>query len=196
MNQSRKIPFKYEGPIDIILIRLAEYLNPIFKKMNFTPNHLTTIAVIFEALSLYTFYHNKYFLAALFLLIQYFFDCCDGSYARTYKMETKFGDLYDHISDWIFAIGLVVLIIMKPISLKNKLIIFAIILGIAVFTWRYVVCTEIYMNNNKKKRFSILNMIKTHYEDPKQCLDKTKIFSTGTLHIVIAIIIILIKYME
>ena len=47
---SRKIPNIYENPFDIFLINICEMMNPYFKKLNFTPNGITTLSLIFGIL--------------------------------------------------------------------------------------------------------------------------------------------------
>ena len=39
--------------------------------------------------------------------LEHVFDCWDGYMARTYNMTSKFGDLYDHISDVTIGLSLV-----------------------------------------------------------------------------------------
>ena len=77
-------------------------LAPLFKKANFTPNIITGINIFFCILCIYHLYFNNYNLAVIYLLLAYLFDCLDGFYARKYKMETEFGDLLDHYTDYIF----------------------------------------------------------------------------------------------
>ena len=49
----RKIKKIYENPIDDILIDIAKYLCPYFKKCYITPNNLTTISLITGVLSIF-----------------------------------------------------------------------------------------------------------------------------------------------
>ena len=56
------------------------------------------------------------------MTLSYFFDCMDGNFARTYKMQTKFGDYYDHIKDVIIMlIFALILFIYKDIPLNYKI---------------------------------------------------------------------------
>ena len=52
-NDGRKIPPEFENPIDNILISIAIQLNPVFHKLQLTPNHLTTISILFGIASAY-----------------------------------------------------------------------------------------------------------------------------------------------
>ena len=88
-------------------------MNPIWKKFNFTPNHLTTISIIFGGLSSYYVYKDNRILGAILFIIAYFFDCCDGNYARTYNMVTKFGDKYDHYGDLVKLFTMLLILYFK-----------------------------------------------------------------------------------
>lgn len=127
-----KIPNKFENPIDIGLANLANKIKPFFYSLNFTPNHITTISVIFAICCIYSLYKEQYILSSIMLLLSYFFDILDGIYARTYDMVTEFGDFYDHISDFLLYLILIPMIIYKCKN-RIKLIPFIIILMIAFF---------------------------------------------------------------
>lgn len=122
----RKIPSEYENPLDDLLISISELLNPIFNIMGLTPNLLTTISGIFGLLSVKYLYENNYTYFAATFILSYFFDCCDGNYAREYNMVTDFGDMYDHIKDGIVNI-LVVILMMYKFNIRRSLIIFVIL---------------------------------------------------------------------
>ena len=112
-----------EGFVDSIISLISEKTLPKFKKINFTPNGITTLSLIFGLLSVFLFYKKHYYSAALSYFISYIFDCTDGMYARKYNMVTKFGDYYDHIKDVIvYILLIVVFIIDKSISIKYKII--------------------------------------------------------------------------
>jgi phosphatidylglycerophosphate synthase len=76
------------------------------KYFNFTPNMITGINILCFLLCLYYLYAKQYHLGVLFLILTYLFDALDGFYARKYKMETYFGDLLDHYTDYVFYINL------------------------------------------------------------------------------------------
>lgn len=100
----RKIPRKYECPIDNIFIDLADWMCPWYYKCGFTPNLLTTVSLIAGLMSIWFLYTNQIFIALIFLWISYFYDCMDGHYARKYKMISQAGDWYDHVKDFIVTL--------------------------------------------------------------------------------------------
>ena len=147
----RKLPEKYENPIDNILINIAEKLNPIFYRLGFNPNGITTLSLITGLLFNYYYLNSKYELSALMMTLSYFFDCMDGNFARTYKMQTKFGDYYDHIKDVIIMlIFALILFIYKDIPLNYKIIALLIAVIMTFGVMMHVGCTEKYV---KQKRF-------------------------------------------
>lgn len=95
----RKIPHEIENPIDNLYMDFADSTLQYYKKLDFTPNGITTLSLMFGLLSAGYLYYDNRILSAFFLLISYYFDCTDGAYARKYDMVTGFGDVYDHTAD-------------------------------------------------------------------------------------------------
>lgn len=115
----RKLPRELENPIDNIFIDIGDFLSPYFKKLNLTPNGLTTISLITGLLSIKYYSENKFILSAIYFIISYMFDCFDGFYARKYNMVSHFGDIYDHGKDIFIFIFLIYFIIKKYNKLKD-----------------------------------------------------------------------------
>ena len=115
----QKIPPELENPIENICYGLGEYLLPYFKKLNFTPNTLTTISMFFGIMAIYSYTQKKYIHSAIFYFISYLFDCFDGSYARKYNMVSKFGGMYDSIKDMVIHTIMFFLIYNKYKNLKD-----------------------------------------------------------------------------
>jgi phosphatidylglycerophosphate synthase len=97
----RKIPSEYENPFDNYIINFADYTLPYVYNGGFEPNTITSLSCISCIIVIILLFQAKYYLAAFFLIVSYFFDCLDGHLARSYNMVTVFGDYYDHISDSI-----------------------------------------------------------------------------------------------
>lgn len=188
---SRKIPREYDNPIDNILIDIAEYLNPFFYKLNFSPNDITTLSLIFGLLMLYCYHKNLYIYAAILWLISYLFDCQDGNYARKYGLQTEFGDAYDHIKDWSIFILLIVLFIQKKTSTKFKITSFIILSVLLFLSNIHVGCKEVYIKKNTDyENSTFLQLISISCTNDKN-LYITRHFGVGTLNLAIAIIILL-----
>jgi phosphatidylglycerophosphate synthase len=192
----RKLPHEYENPIDAILVHHIDSIQSYFFKLGFTPNMLTTISLICHLISMYFFVNNnKYytFFSVLFYGLAYYFDCFDGHFARTYKMTTKFGDIYDHASDMFKGI-LFLLLIYKYF---NSDFIFSLLYNIIFLFFGAVQigCQEIYHNNTvytlePLKYFCPCKYFKININD---CLKITRYGGMGTFQLLIIFLIIYIK---
>ena len=116
----RKIESNLENPIDNILIDICDFILPTLKVLNFTPNILTTISLIFGLLSVYCLFREDKKCFAIFYLVSYFFDCVDGMMARKYNMVSRFGDIYDHTKDCL-VFGLIMFCSIIFIAADSKL---------------------------------------------------------------------------
>ena len=65
----RKINKIYENPIDDILINMAEYLCPYFKKCYITPNNITTFSLITGVLGVFFLFNNMYSYSIIYLFL-------------------------------------------------------------------------------------------------------------------------------
>jgi len=130
----KKIEDEFENPIDYLIINqlcepISEYIHEYYP--NVTPNMITFIGLICGLLSILCLFHNFYVFAFILFWIGYILDCLDGYYARKFKMQTKFGDYFDHIRDYIVN-TLIVFVILSKLR-KNEQFIF-IFLFIIIFT--------------------------------------------------------------
>lgn len=103
-----KIPKNLENPLDNIFVYLADQATPFFREMNWTPNMITSMCVFFLLVSVYLLLRGQLIGFAICYVISYWFDVLDGYFARRYSMETDFGDNYDHITD---ILGFLILLI-------------------------------------------------------------------------------------
>jgi len=160
MKKYTKVPSELNNPIDNIFVNIGEYLSPFFKKLNFTPNILTTISFASGLLSSYFYIKNKYLFSGIFILLDVFFDDFDGYYARKYDMVTKFGDWYDHITDLIVFI-LILFLIFKKYNIINDwkyyLPYVAIILVITLSI--HLGCADKYYDKNESQSLHLLTKI-------------------------------------
>jgi phosphatidylglycerophosphate synthase len=188
----KKVPEYYEDPFDNFLGIYVKKLNPYFKKINFTPNGITTLSFLFGLLTIYMYLDRRYILSALSLLISYFFDCMDGNYARTYKMTSKFGSIYDQTTDiCVFTLLLYIFIINKNIHSNFKIYSIISIILFGFGTLYYLSCEQKYINNknNSNQKF-IMNIFVPKCKNTNS-LGLLKYFGTGMLNLLVIIIIFL-----
>jgi hypothetical protein len=187
----RKIEKKYENPFDNILIDLCEYCSPFFHKLNFSPNDITTLSLIFGILSIYFLYKNNLVLFIVLYIISYFFDCFDGFYARKYKMVTKFGDIYDHVKDISVGVGIIIVLIITnkcSTTITVSIIITFIILTILANV--NLGCQELIYNTSDESPI-LNNLTKLCPGDPKETIKFTRYFGCGT-YVILSLCLILI----
>lgn len=181
-----KTEYKYENFIDIQLYKLADQLNPFFYEMGFTPNGITTISALFILGFFYYYKKGLYVEGSICYFISYFFDCMDGSYARRYKMTSKFGEYYDHIKD-VIANLITFYLFYKNDNITNQFKKYLIIVFILS-----TVGNQLYLSCQDKK----LNNTDTKVKIPFQCddpndLEKLKYVGTGTKYFLIGLMVLL-----
>jgi phosphatidylglycerophosphate synthase len=189
----RKVESTYENPLDNILYYISEYTSPYAYSLNLTPNILTTISIIFVVICVYLLLNKRYYLASLMYLIAYYFDCMDGFFARKYKMYSKFGDYYDHISD-IFK-NISVLYTLYYINSKKFFYYIPIIILSTILYNIHLGCQEIYYGKNESETLSILKKIcpiknKEDKQSAANVMIYTRFFASGTNILLMMIFII------
>lgn len=152
----RKSPPELDNIVDKYIYDKADELAPFFKKLNFTPNCLTTISFSFGILAIYFYIKQKYVYSAILYLLSYVFDCFDGHFARKYDMVTKFGDFYDHATDILIAVILLWLIVKKYKKFNDwrSYIPFGFIVPLLT-TFMYLGCQEKYYGKNESDTLNI-----------------------------------------
>lgn len=197
MNQTgKKIPDEYENPFDIYVIKLAELINiNVFRPLRFTPNILTTLSLICGLTSGWLMYKHVYFLSSIMYLLSYLLDCCDGNYARMFNMTSYFGDIYDHVSDIVKIIPILLLIwFNNKIKKIIKIIFFCILTILFLLANIHLGCQEKLYNKDDSKSLASLK-----YLCPKNFLKFIKIsryFGVGTLTLYIILFITAIPFLE
>jgi hypothetical protein len=171
-----KIPLDLENPIDVILYNQVDRDLEFYKKLGLTPNGLTTISLFLGLIGIYNFHYDNYFIGALLFFISYYFDCADGKMARKYKMFSKYGDLYDHASDFIKVFALFYIMYKKSPNKAIKVIILAGVL--LLFYMLFTNCQEkIYGKNSESAYLDLFNI---NLDNCKEKLYYLKYFGSAT----------------
>ena len=194
----RKLPREMENPIDNVIIDVGRRSFPLFKKLHFTPNTLTTCSLIFGLLSAFLYYHKYFISSAITYLLSYAFDAFDGNYAREYNMVTKFGDYYDHIKD-LFINILLLLVFVKTnnFSKKTLIIIFIITTTLSITLSAHLNCQEHWVKKNDPKNISpyLTNATKMIFLGScTKYIHILKYFGCGTFALWITLVMIASKY--
>jgi phosphatidylglycerophosphate synthase len=178
----KKIKSEHQDVIDYQLDKLVLKLNPYFKSLDFTPNMITTLSLIFGIISLYLLKEGKSIYAGIAFFISYFFDCQDGNYARTYNMVSKYGNLYDKASDAIVVLGL--LYVMFTNRYDHKFMCGTTVCGIiiGILAMKYYIKQDEYYDAIKTKTENEVDMSQMKY---------LRFFGTGSAATFVTIAIII-----
>ena len=191
INYGRKIPREIDNFFDNIMIDLASYLSGFFKKINFNPNHLTTIGNIFGIFCINYLLSKNYKYSAFCYFARYLFDCLDGFYSRKYNMETEFGDNYDHYSDYIFFI-ITTYILFQKVNFKNNQYFKIIYLLLSLTASIQLGCTEHFFKTKDKTNTHLSNLI--NICPKKNFINIIKYFGSGSF--ILFVIISLLYYIK
>ena len=183
-----------KNPLDSFFINISEKLNPIWLKLKLTPNNLTLFSLICALIAIYLIRIKKICCWCIVIFTSYFFDCADGNYARKYNMVTKFGDLFDHISDITKIILLIYYIYNSNIQFKYKILFLIGFSFFGVITGIHMGCQEKLYDLNKNHNES-LSIFKRFCNNTEMIL-KTKYFSCGSLQLFMFFYIITIPYLQ
>jgi len=168
----------------------VEFLAPVFYKMGFTPNMITTLGNICTLIFIYYFLKKEFTFSAIFFFLSYFFDCLDGYVARSYNMTSEFGDFYDHISDGLKTIIFILLLIKMN---KKLAIVYIPLLGLLFgFMGIHLANQEIYYDKEENSKtlqiFKSLSNSKTRF-DAEKTMTYSRFFGCGTVIMVMTIMI-------
>lgn len=193
-----KLPFHFENPVDWIIYKIISPLVDVCYSWGMTPNDITILSFVSAVVAIYFTYHQNWFPAIIAWSLNYFFDCMDGMMARRYHMETKFGDILDHATDYISFIGLFIVLVLlwhrhPPTRMKHVLLI-ALLgwIGIIAMSAYHINCQEKFVQENTS--FDTIETL-LHIKLPTcACtseLSLTRFFGTGTLLLYTLLLIIL-----
>lgn len=104
---------------------LARTLLPIFKKLNISPNMITTLSLIAIFNAFLKINKNKKE-AIISYFVGYLLDCADGMMARKYNMGSNFGMAYDMVTDTVSNFFILYIFLSKdnlPMEMKVMLIV-------------------------------------------------------------------------
>jgi len=178
------------------MINISEWLSPYFRKMNYTPNGITTLSVIFGTASLYNLYYHNVYQFAIYFIIAYMFDCMDGYYARKYNMVTDHGDKYDHIKDLILAISFTS-IMYKQYNVTDFPILILVICVLGVLSMMSVGCHEKIANKkDKSDTLKVLSVITPNKEKCQSYINYLKYFGPGTFVLIVVAAVIYIEWQQ
>ena len=193
IKSGRKLNPDEENPIDNMMIMVVDKLAPIFKKMNYTPNGITTLSAIFSGVGLYHLYNHELIPFTIYILLAHLCDDMDGYYARIYNMVTDSGDAYDHLKDLVVGICYVY-IFYTQYNILNFPVLIVILCCMLLLGAMFVGCQEsLVSEENKSSSLSIFKALGPKKSNCKQYIGYLRYFGPGTL---IIILILVAWYLE
>jgi phosphatidylglycerophosphate synthase len=165
-----------EGPIDIIILTITEWITPLFHATGHTPNLITTYSLLCGLGSAYALWKGYLTLFIVLYMLSYLFDCVDGYMARRYDQMSVFGDYYDHFSD--LAKGFAILYVFACKYPVKPLIPVSIGLGILFLGMTvYFGCSQQHINKEESKE--TLDVLRSLCQSD-DTIHIAKYFSSGT----------------
>jgi phosphatidylglycerophosphate synthase len=116
--------------------------------------------------------------------MNYFCDCLDGYIARKYNMVTEFGDWYDHVTDLIGFISLLVLLYYT----NNNIIVIIPLIILSMLSMIQMNNQEKISNSSKSTTLDSMNGIIKYI--PTINIKYSRYFGSGTFHLAIILYII------
>jgi phosphatidylglycerophosphate synthase len=110
---TNKLHASEENPLDNLVYGVTTPLLPAFRATGHTPNAITTYSFACGLLAAFALWHGYLFAFASLYTLSYVFDCMDGQMARTYQMSSRFGDLYDHVTDLAVYLLLLYVVVVR-----------------------------------------------------------------------------------
>jgi len=183
----------HECPIDTFIFKIVDKHLDFFHNLGMTPNTLTTLSIVFGFIAAYQILRGKLWLAAIFWIISYYFDCADGKFARKYNMVSKFGDLYDHLGDLakVIAVLLALFCTNKNGITVRQLFFISIIIILGFLQIIHMGYQEtIYNKKDESPYLNIIRKLFINEEKAEKNICYTRHFGCGTWYVFFAILIL------
>ena len=188
-----KLEIDKEGPVDIVFLRLTEWITPFFHKTGHTPNLITKYSLIMGLGAAYYLWKGFIGIFAALFLCSYLFDCVDGYMARRYHQETVFGDYYDHASDILKFLATLYVFILK----YSRDLLLPVLLSIGVLlavSCVYIGCSQKYSKKAGSNGESI--EIFMSFCSAEDTIHWVKYCSSGTLMIAVVLGAVYLEWMH
>ncbi len=181
------------NPIDAFLINLADNVTPLFHKMNYSPNGITTFSLILSAAALYYLAIRDFTRFSVYYLLSYFFDLVEHRYARQYMKSNKSFQnhhRYTHIKN--LGVGLLfAYILFDQYNLTEFPIILIVLICFLVLMMMNVGCNE---KLHQIKPSKLVEMVTPSDEKCSKHMSLIKHFGPKTV-VSQAIILIVVWYL-
>lgn len=188
----RKIHPSLENPIDNVFITTADAAMPFLRATGHTPNALTAYSGLLAALAVWYLFKGNVAAFSVAWMAAYWFDCADGHFARTYGMETRLGDLLDHIKDTVSTLALAAVVYFKYHPPW-----WAVVAGVGLWclTFVHVGCQQKhYAQHIGKNSGETIDSLQTlcPFDDAEAALRMTRYVGIGTAQVLSVVLVWLV----
>ena len=150
---------------------------------------VTTLSLLAGIMCIMKFINQKYMAAAVWWMVQYFFDCLDGHMARKYDQVTVFGDYYDHVKDWLIGGVFMILLLGKYIKSRDYWAI-CLLIVLLLMGNLHIGCQELYRQYTHHGESPMLHNLKYLCPGyPEKTMKWSSYFGWGTINLYIAFLI-------
>ena len=191
-----KIPIELKNPVDNFGIWMSSHVFPLFKYLNFTPNTLTSVSFILGLFAIYSYQRNDYIKSAIYFMMSYIFDVFDGHYARKYNMVSNFGDMYDHLTDYMIYFPMAWMIYKKYSKLKDwrRYLPYGYVI-LTILSFFQMGCQEVYYDKNRNDGHKFLHITrqlcpKNTKEEIANVLKIFRFVGSGTTYLYMCMLIL------
>lgn len=192
-NWPNKLSPEGENHLDQWLMDLWLPLQPTLWGAGFTPNGLTTLSMLFQFLAVWCLHCGAGGLVfAVLWVVGYAFDVADGQMARLYCEETEFGDWYDHVTDVLAFLALIIVCMHRYRSpLFGALLV--LLFSLAMM---HLGCQQRQLPDDDQHRRSqdgILDRLR--WTCPcRRAIRWTRFFGTGTVCLILVSVVVVLEH--
>ena len=138
----RKLLTEHENQVDTAIYDyFVAPLTPTLRKLGFTPNIITIISIMLAFLGIFALMKKETTMFTILFFTAYILDCIDGYMARKYKMESKIGDLLDHVGD-LMKVAVLLYVLVERFDLLGHKGLIALIAVLALLHQFHIGCQE------------------------------------------------------
>lgn len=185
----RKIENRLECPVDNFLYTIVDPVAILCKRLNLTPDTITSISSLFGVLAIYFLCDHNFIYFAVMFSLYYLLDVVDGYYARKYSMCSKLGDYYDHIRDTLILVPIILIVFGRLYQRKMWVCAGVLIFSLLLFQL-HMSCQELHVVNTHTGHdchSETLALVKSCRS--KSWINFTRYFGMGSFIVILIILV-------
>jgi phosphatidylglycerophosphate synthase len=123
MSSSTSCRERFTHPVDALIVRYSHEVVTLLRQgLRLTPNMVTLLSFLAALLALWMLHRRQLVGFVALALLSYYFDVLDGNMARRYRIFSRYGEAFDHLSDAAFFVGIVAVLAFSYGGLRKPLL--------------------------------------------------------------------------